>query len=63
MFFKNQNIKKHFFCHCHCHLIHDPGSAFYDHFRGGEAPSEVVVGCRARIMDQVAMAMAKKKVF
>ena len=37
----------------------DPGSAFYDHFRGGEAPSEVVLVCGSRIKDQVAMAMAK----
>ena len=58
MFLKNQNINKHLFCHCHCHLIYDPGSAFYDHFRGGEAPSEVIVICRSRMKDQVAMAVA-----
>ena len=42
----------------HSHLILDPGSAFYDHFRGGEAPSEVIVVCRSRMKDQVAMAVA-----
>ena len=35
----------------------DPGSAFYDHFRGGEAPSEVAVVSRFRIHDQVAVAV------
>ena len=40
----------------HSHLILDPESAFYDHFRGGEAPSEVVVVCRFRIQDRVAVA-------
>ena len=58
MFFKNQNIKKHLFCHCHCHLIHDPGSAYYDDFGGGFAPSEVIIKCRSRIKDQEAMAVA-----
>ena len=43
--------------HSHCHLILDPGSAFYDHFRGGEVPSEVIVACRSRIQDQVAVAV------
>ena len=42
----------------HSHLILDPGSAFYDHFRGGEAPSELVVICRSMIQDQVAVAVA-----
>ena len=41
--------------HSHSHLILDPESAFYDHFRGGEAPSEVVIVCRFRIQDQVAV--------
>ena len=35
----------------------DPESAFYDHFRGGEAPSEVAVVSRFRIHDQVAVAV------
>ena len=43
--------------HSHSHLILDPESAFYDHFRGGEAPSEVVVVCRFRIQDQAAVAV------
>ena len=43
--------------HSHCQLILDPGSAVYDHFRGGEAPSEVVVASRFRIQDQLAMAV------
>ena len=41
----------------HSHLILDPESAFYDHFQGGEAPSEVVVASRFRIQDQVAVAV------
>ena len=44
--------------HSHSHLILDPGSAFYDHVRGGEAPSNVIVVCRSRIQDQVAVAVA-----
>ena len=43
--------------HSNNHLILDPESAFYDHFRGGEAPSEVVVASRFRIQDQVAVAV------
>ena len=43
--------------HSHSQLILDPESAFYDHFRGGEAPSEVVVASRFRIQDQVAVAV------
>ena len=43
--------------HSHIHLILDPESAFYDHFRGGEAPSEVVVVSRFRIQDQMAVAV------
>ena len=35
----------------------DPESAYYDHFRGGEAPSEVAVVSRFRIHDQVAVAV------
>ena len=38
--------------------IMDPGSAFYDHFRGGEAPSDVIVVCRSRIHDQMAVSVA-----
>ena len=43
--------------HRHSQLILDPESACYDHFRGGEAPSEVVVVSRFRIQDQVAVAV------
>ena len=43
--------------HSHSHLFLDSESAFYDHFRGGEAPSEVVVSSRFRIQDQVAVAV------
>ena len=43
--------------HCHSHLILDPGSAYPDHARGGEAPSHVIVVCRSRIQDQVALAV------
>ena len=57
MFIKNQNINKHLFCHCHCRLIHDPGSAYYDDLGGGFAPSEVIIKCRSRIQDQVAVAV------
>ena len=35
----------------------DAGSAFYDHYQGGEAPSDVIVVCRSRIQDQVAVAV------
>ena len=35
----------------------DPESALYDHFRGGEAPSQVVVASRLRIQDQVTVAV------
>ena len=35
----------------------DPESAYYDHLRGGEAPSEVAVVSRFRIHDQVAVAV------
>ena len=44
--------------HSHSHLILDPGSAYPDHARGGEAPSSVIVVCRSRIQDQVAVAVA-----
>ena len=44
--------------HRHSHLIMDPGSAFYDHFRGGFAPSDVIVECRCRIHDQMAVSVA-----
>ena len=36
----------------------DPGSAFYDHLRRGEAPSDVIVVCRSRIHDQMAVSVA-----
>ena len=52
-------IKK-YFCeasHSHSHLILDPGSAYPVHARGGEAPSSVIVVCRSRIQDQVAVAV------
>ena len=44
--------------HSHSHLSLDPGSAYPDHARGGEAPSSVIVVCRSRIQDQVAVAVA-----
>ena len=44
--------------HSHSYLILDPESAFYDHFRGGEAPSDVIVVCRSRIHDQMAVSVA-----
>ena len=44
--------------HSHSHLILDTGSAYPDHARGGEAPSSVIVVCRSRIQDQVAVAVA-----
>ena len=43
--------------HSHCHLTLGPESACYDDFRGGFAPSEVIVKCRFRIQDQVAVAV------
>ena len=43
--------------HSYSHLIMDPGSAYPDHARGGEAPSSVIVVCRSRIHDQVAVAV------
>ena len=43
--------------HSPSHLILDSESEFYSHFRGGEAPSEVVVVSRFRIQDQVAVAV------
>ena len=43
--------------HSHSHLSLDPGSAYPDHARGGEAPSSVIVVCRSRIQDQVAVAV------
>ena len=43
------------------HLIMDPGSVYYNDVGEGLAPSEVIIKCRSRIMDQVAMAMAKRK--
>ena len=51
-------IKKSFCEASHSHLILDPGSAYPDHARGGEAPSSVIVVCRSRIQDQVAVAEA-----
>ena len=35
-----------------------PGSAFYDHLQGGEAPSDVIVVYRSRIHDQMAVSVA-----
>ena len=43
--------------HSHCHLILDPESAFIDHLREDEAHCEVVVICRFRIQDHVAVAV------
>ena len=47
----------HSHSHSHSHLILDPGSAYPVHARGGEAPSSVIVVCRSRIHDQVAVAV------
>ena len=44
--------------HSHSHLILVPESAYYDDIGGGFAPSEVIVKCRFRIQDQVAVAAA-----
>ena len=44
--------------HSHSHLILDPGSAYYDDVGGGFAPSEVIIKCRSRIHDQMAVAVA-----
>ena len=35
----------------------DPGSAYYDDVGGGEAPSEVIIKCRSRIQDQMAVSV------
>ena len=43
--------------HSHSHLILDPGSAYPDDAGGGFAPSSVIVVCRSRIQDQVAVAV------
>ena len=43
--------------HSHSHLILDPESAYYDDFERGFAPSEMIVKCRFRIQDQVAVAV------
>ena len=43
--------------HSHSCLILDPESAYYDDFEGGFAPLEVIVKCRFRIQDQVAVAV------
>ena len=43
--------------HRHSHLILDPGSACYDDVGGGFAPLEVIIICRSRIQDQVAVAV------
>ena len=43
--------------HSHSHLILDPESACYDEFGGVFAPLEVIVKCRFRIQDQVAVAV------
>ena len=47
----------HSHSHSHSHLILDPGSAYYDDVGGGFAPSEVIIICRSRIQDQVAVAV------
>ena len=44
--------------HSYSHLILDPGSAHYDDVGGGFAPSDVIIKCRSRIQDQVAVAVA-----
>ena len=44
--------------HSHSHLILDPGSAYYDDVGGGFAPSEVIIKCRSRIHDQMAVSVA-----
>ena len=36
----------------------DPGSAYYDDVGGGFAPSEVIMKCRSRIHDQIAVSVA-----
>ena len=53
-------MTNNFFCvasHSHSHLILDPESAFDDHFRGADGPSEVVVASTFRIQVQVAVAV------
>ena len=39
-------------------LIMDPGSAYYDDVVGGMAPSEVIIKCRSRIHQQMAVSVA-----
>ena len=46
--------------HSHSHLILDPESAYDDDLGGGFAPSEVLVKCRFRIQDQVAVDFMQK---
>ena len=36
----------------------DPGSAYYDDVGGGFAPSEVIIKCRSRIHDPMAVSVA-----
>ena len=36
-------------------MIMDPGSAYYDDVGGGFTPSEVIVKCRSRNHDQMAV--------
>ena len=36
----------------------DPASAYYDDVGVGEAPSEVIIKCRSRIHDQMAVSVA-----
>ena len=43
--------------HNHSHLILDPESACYDDFGGCFALSEVIVNCRLRIQDHMAVAV------
>ena len=50
-------INKFFWEASHSPLILDPGSAYYDDAGGAFVPSEVIVKCRFRIQDQVAVAV------
>ena len=50
-------IHSHCHSHSHSHLILDTGSAYYDDVGGGFAPSGVIIKCRSRIQDQVAVAV------
>ena len=54
-FLTYDTINSHRHTHSHSHLILDRGSA-YDDVGGGFAPLEVIIICRSRILDQVAVA-------